>query len=307
VLGQFPAAGTHSLISLSWLEDMDRVKRVDGPWALGVDVARSGMDQTVLALMRGNALVHLEAWQGQDTMRTAGRVKMFWDALRWVEPGTMRPKRVRTPEEEARINAMRLEAEDEHYEYWRRNAPSSYGPFKLTAVKPPKFVWRDPDEPEPPASHRVTIAIDDGGVGGGVVDRLREQDVPVHAVTFGAAAEKRHEGSGKFRNRVSELYWTLREELREGRLYFGATVTPSRPEEGTEGMVLAVRPEMKAKLWAQLMQIEWEVESDRAVRVHKRGLDGHGRSPDVADAVALVVEAKNRDRISGRSRVQIFL
>ena len=47
-------------------------------------------------------------------------------------------------------------------------------------------------------------------------------------------------------------------------------------------------------MWAQLTQIECALESDRALRVYKRGLQEHGPSPDMADALALAVEAKNR-------------
>ena len=61
------------------------------------------------------------------------------------------------------------------------------------------------------------------------------------------------------------MFWVLREELREGKI--------ALPQH--------------RKFWSQLTQIEWELESDRAIRVHKRGLEGRGRSPDLADAFAL--------------------
>ena len=53
-----------------------------------------------------------------------------------------------------------------------------------------------------------------------------------------------------------------------------------------------VLPEMP-KLWAQLTQVEWELESDKVIRVHKRGIAGRAPSPDLADALALALEAKN--------------
>ena len=48
------------------------------------------------------------------------------------------------------------------------------------------------------------------------------------------------------------------------------------------------------KLWAQLTQIERELESDRVIRVYKRGRQDTAPSPDLADALALAVEARYR-------------
>ncbi len=199
ILGQFPTAGSSQLIRLEWVEQALQTAAVEGPQALGVDVARSGEDETVMALISGNRLERLETWVGQGTMRTAGVVKGFADG-----------------------------------------------------------------NPE------ISIAVDDGGVGGGVVDRLRELNVPVHAVKFGATPDGR--GSVHFKNKLSEMYWVLREELREGRL--------ALPED--------------RKLMAQLTQVEWELESDRAIRVYKRGKEQAASSPDRADALALAVEAQRR-------------
>jgi len=54
------------------------------------------------------------------------------------------------------------------------------------------------------------IFVDDGGVGGGVVDRLRELDFAVVAVNFGSKAQD----TTQFRNRRAEMYWRVREALR---------------------------------------------------------------------------------------------
>ena len=136
ILGQFPSAASNQLIRLEWLEQALERPPVSGPPALGVDVARSGADETVMALLVGNRLDRLEAWVGQDTMKTAGAVKGYADAY-----------------------------------------------------------------PE------LSIAVDDGGVGGGVVDRLRELGVPVHSVKFGASPDGR--ASVHFRNKLSEVNLTL--------------------------------------------------------------------------------------------------
>ncbi len=199
ILGQFPLASSSSLVQLSWLEDAVTAPQIPGPEALGVDVARNGEAETVIVHMNGNRVTGVEAFRGQDTMRTAGRVRQLADERRGI-----------------------------------------------------------------------TIAIDDGGVGGGVVDRLREQDVAVASITFGGRPDGRL--SEHFKNKLSEMYWVLREDLREGKL-----VMPNEP-----------------RLWAQLTQIEWELESDRAIRVYKRGIGRHADSPDRADALALAVEAAHR-------------
>ena len=218
ILGQFPAAASSQLIRLDWVESAVQRYRdlsahpelsprresrsgagfAEEP-ALGVDVARSGSDETVLALLAGDRLERLETWVGQDTMKTAGVVKAYADEY----PG-------------------------------------------------------------------LSIAIDDGGVGGGVVDRLRELDVAVYPIKFGAAPDGRL--SVHFKNKLSEMYWVLREWLQNGRL--------SLLDD--------------ARLAAQLTQLEWEQESDRAIRVYKRGKGKDAGSPDRADALALALEAQLR-------------
>ena len=197
ILGGFPSAASNQLIRLEWIEAAVGRPSEPGSAALGVDVARSGEDETAIALLVGDGLERLEGWVGQDTMRTASVVKAYADE--W--PG-------------------------------------------------------------------LAIAVDDGGVGGGVVDRLRELDVDVHPVKFGG----RPDGAGAvhFRNKLSEMYWALRQRLEGGRL----SLSDDR------------------KLAAQLVQIEWELESDRAIRIHKRGKAKDLPSPDRADALALALEAQ---------------
>jgi hypothetical protein len=81
VLGEFPDAGTDNLIPLSWVErarerdpaDVPRRKRQ--PTELGVDVARFGEDESVIALRTGVVARILDRWRKADTMATAGRVR----------------------------------------------------------------------------------------------------------------------------------------------------------------------------------------------------------------------------------------
>ena len=50
------------------------------------------------------------------------------------------------------------------------------------------------------------VFVDEGGVGGGVVDRLRELGAPVYGVHFGGGAQR----PTRFFNRRSEIFWELR-------------------------------------------------------------------------------------------------
>ena len=82
VCGEFPDQGEDTLIPLSWVEAcVGREVSTDGPKALGVDVARFGLDETVLYLITGHLATMLEAYNGRDLMQTAGRVKRWLPAV----------------------------------------------------------------------------------------------------------------------------------------------------------------------------------------------------------------------------------
>lgn len=90
VLGEFHSSDEDGVIPLSWIEAaMDRWRAWDeagrpepgeGLKVVGVDVARSGTDKTVLALRYGDIVTELRKAARQDTMQTAGRVKGILDA-----------------------------------------------------------------------------------------------------------------------------------------------------------------------------------------------------------------------------------
>ncbi|WSN04305.1 hypothetical protein OIE91_11275 [Streptomyces albidoflavus] len=129
VLGEFHASDEDSVIPLAWVEaaverwhEWDQAGRptLTGRQYLGVDVARTGGDSTVLAHRHGSAVTALETHDKEDTMRTVARVQ------------------------------------------------AAAG-----------------------ADGKVTPVVDSIGVGGGVVDRLRELDVPVLAYTGAAKATGR--------------------------------------------------------------------------------------------------------------------
>ena len=112
------------------------------------------------------------------------------------------------------------------------------------------------------------VFVDEGGVGAGVVDRLRQLGVPfVFGINFGSAAE-RWDGDGAkplYANKRAEMWGNLKDWLEQGAL-------PADPE-----------------LRADLCGVEYgyngkgEIQLEKKEDMKKRGL----ASPDMADALAL--------------------
>lgn len=108
-----------------------------------------------------------------------------------------------------------------------------------------------------------TVFVDGVGVGGGVVDRLRELGMPAVDVQAGSKARN----AERFVNLRAELFWGLRERFREGRIAI--------PDD--------------AELASQLLSMQYKVTESERVQmarkddIRKRGLP----SPDKADALAL--------------------
>lgn len=114
---------------------------------------------------------------------------------------------------------------------------------------------------------KVTIVVDEAGLGGGVVDRLREQR-GWRVVAFNAAHRPRD--PDRFVNRRAEVFWTLRELLRGGEL----DLDPDDRE-----------------LARQLGALRWSLNSRGRIRIESKD-DMRARgvaSPDRADAVAMSV------------------
>lgn len=123
----------------------------------------------------------------------------------------------------------------------------------------------------------ISTWVDDTGVGGGVTDRLRQMGKTVTAVNFGARALEYE----RFANRVSEMWWWLREGFE--RDLFGFDMTD---------------PEAIDDLVAGLNRARYEI-LGRLLHVDKMGLGpGHSErrltdeqrtslSPDRADSMAL--------------------
>lgn len=113
----------------------------------------------------------------------------------------------------------------------------------------------------------ATVVVDVVGVGKGVADRLRQLGFAILEYRGGDAAEEKE----RFRNRVSEGYWTLRVALEEDRLRI--------PDE----------PMLKA----QLGQPTWSADSGR-IGVDKAP-EG-AKSPDRADSIMMAWHGGRRGR-----------
>lgn len=81
VLGEFPTNAADSVIPLAWVEAANRrwqeQQNTELPplTTIGVDVARTGTDRTVLALRHGDRITELRRLPHQGTMHTANDVK----------------------------------------------------------------------------------------------------------------------------------------------------------------------------------------------------------------------------------------
>lgn len=88
VLGEFYAADEDSVIPLAWVEaaverwhewDDAGQPEPEGAKVLGVDVARGGADQTILAHRRGTVITRLEPYRQRDTMGVTALVQAALD------------------------------------------------------------------------------------------------------------------------------------------------------------------------------------------------------------------------------------
>jgi hypothetical protein len=121
----------------------------------------------------------------------------------------------------------------------------------------------------------ITVIVDETGVGGGVVDRLREMDEMrdlggptfIRAVQFGAKATN----DRLFPNKRHEIWKNMRDAIRSG-----AIDIPDDPA-----------------LERELCEMQWHGFDSRGRRLMEKKEELKirlGRSPDKADAVALAVE-----------------
>ena len=131
----------------------------------------------------------------------------------------------------------------------------------------------------------TSATVDVGGVGGGVVDTLEAERLPVAGVDFGGKPRDRE----RFYDRRAELYWALRQRL--------------EPDE--DGHADADLDPADDQLAAELSTLHYSYDSRARVRIEskermrRRGVP----SPDHADA-AVLTEAGELGRADGGRRAR---
>jgi hypothetical protein len=77
VLGEFPLRDDDALIAAELVDGAmgrDIAEDPDEELVYGVDIARKGSDRSVLVKRRGNVVLELSAWNGDDLMASTGRI-----------------------------------------------------------------------------------------------------------------------------------------------------------------------------------------------------------------------------------------
>lgn len=123
------------------------------------------------------------------------------------------------------------------------------------------------------AYHRyraLYVFVDEGGVGGGVVDRLRQLRIPVIGVDFGAKPDGVNIESGvKYANKRAEIWGAMRDWLPQGSIL-----------ERIHGLEITLVDELVAPNYGLNNAEAIQLESKKDMR--RRGIP----SPNVADALA---------------------
>ena len=118
--------------------------------------------------------------------------------------------------------------------------------------------------------HADAVFVDGGGVGGGVVDRLRQLRVPVFDIQFGGKSDRTDlDESCRASNKRSEIWHSLRKWLEVGCL----------PADGP--LRQQYRDELTGPEYG--FNVRDEIQLERKEDMKKRGI----ASPDLADALAL--------------------
>lgn len=135
---------------------------------------------------------------------------------------------------------------------------------------------------------RATMCfVDGGGVGGGVVDRLRQLRIPVVDVDFGSGADMDDPNDGsKYANKRAEIWGRTRNWLRTGAI-----------PERVHGVEVSLVDELTAPTYGLNGSEAIQLESKKDMRKRLPGF----KSPNLADALACtfamdVFEAPGTDR-----------
>lgn len=130
-------------------------------------------------------------------------------------------------------------------------------------------------------ARRGTLAIDGSGVGGGVVDRLREQRLAGAILDVNAGAAPDNDPDDRFLNLRAQMWWHVRDALRDGEVSLARL---------SEQEYQRLRAELTGPTYKFNSSGKVIVESKDDMR--KRGLP----SPDLADAFNLSIYARSRAR-----------
>jgi hypothetical protein len=128
---------------------------------------------------------------------------------------------------------------------------------------------------------RGTLAVDDGGVGGGVTDRVREQRLPGVLLAVNAGESPDNDPDDHFMNMRSQLWWSAREAF-----YRGEISLQRLPED----VYVRLRSELTAPRYKFSSGGKIIVESKADMK--DRGVP----SPDMADSFNLWLYARSRAR-----------
>jgi hypothetical protein len=131
------------------------------------------------------------------------------------------------------------------------------------------------------SGRRGALAIDEGGVGGGVVDRLREQRLSGSVLACNAGSSPDNDPDERLLNMRSQLWWAVREALYRGDLSLARL-----PED----QYARLRSELTAPTYRFTSNGKVQIESKEEMK--KRGV----ASPDLADAFCLWYYARSRAR-----------
>jgi hypothetical protein len=122
--------------------------------------------------------------------------------------------------------------------------------------------------------HASVVMVDGGGVGGGVVDRLRQLRIPVMEVDFGASSDNANPDDGtRYANKRAEIWGAMKNWLRGGAI-------PEIVVGEHAGGKITLADELTGPNYGLNGREQVQLEGKKDMR--KRGIP----SPNVADALA---------------------